>query len=207
MLKDEGEGAARVIRYDLPEGAVVLKEWLPTRSRALRWWAGMLMRREIRHYRLLDGTPGIPRFRGAYGDTAFLIDYVDAVPIKRGLPLDVMEAALDGFERSLAAMHARRFVHLDLHQKLNALVDRDGQVWLIDLGQGLDCTRGLLRPLLFGALARIDRRAADKFRSRWAPHTLDASERERLVKRHERRGSHWWKQLRRRVRALLSGDP
>lgn len=207
LLKDEGQGAARVTRIDLPDGPVVLKEWAPTRSRTLRWWASLLMRREIRHYRLLDGTLGIPRFRGAYGEDAFLIDYVEAVPLKRGLPPELLEAALDGLEHALAAIHARRFAHLDLHQKLNALVDRDGHVWLIDLGQGLDCSRGLLRRMLFPLLAAIDRRAVEKFRARWAPHTLDDEQRERLVKRHGRRGGRRWKNLRRRVRSLLSGDP
>lgn len=205
-LKDEGEDAPTVVRYDLPGGPVVLKSWAPRRSRLLRWWARLLMRREIRAYRLLAGCPAVPAYRGHYGDHALLIDYVDAAPLKRRLGAERLEAAMAGLETALAALHARRFAHLDLHQRLNALVAEDGRVWLIDLGQGVDCSRGPLA-WLFPLLAAIDRRALTKFRARYAPQLLPEATRERLVARHK--GSRWraWASLRRAVRRRLVGPP
>jgi len=91
-------------------------------------------------------------------------------------------------------------VHLDLHQKLNALIDAEGRAWVIDLGQGLDCSRGALRRLLFPALARIDRNAVLKFRARYAPDTLDPARRDRLVARYRESRDHWLKRLGRRLR-------
>ena len=206
VLKDEGEGAARVVRYDLPDGPVVLKEWLPRRSRLLAWWARTQMRREIAHYRLLEGTPGIPRFRASYGDSCLVIDFVEGVPFRRRVPRELLEAGLEGLQRTLEAVHARGFVHLDLHQRLNALIAPGGQVWLIDLGQGLDCSRGWLRRLIFPWLVRIDRRALVKFRARYAPETLDERVREHLVRRHAHDRSSFWKRLLRRLRKLLVGS-
>src|SRR5262249_126495 len=144
VLKDEGDGAARIYRYELPDGPAVLKEWTP-RPRLLRWWAGLLMRREIRHYRLLMGCPRIPPYLPHDGSVALPIRYVDATPIHRKMAPALLRAGLDDLERVLEAVHARRFVHLDAHQKLNALIDAGGHAWLIDLGQGLDCSRGWLR--------------------------------------------------------------
>lgn len=205
VLKDEGDGAARLRRFDLPQGRVVLKEWQP-RGRLMRWWARTLMRREIRHYRLLHGCRGIPRYRGHEGDRALLIDYVDGQPIRRQLPRHLLLPGLDDLERVLAELHARRFVHLDLHQKLNALIDGEGHAWLIDLGQGLDCSRGVVRRLLFPALARVDRNAVLKFRARYAPETFDPRERERLVARHGARRERLPKRIGRVLRRLATRD-
>lgn len=200
VLKSEGAGAASVLRYDLPGRSVVVKRWAPTHSRLMCAWARLVMRREIRHYRLLDGTPGVPRFLGHDGDTTLYVQFIDAVPVHRHLPPSLLRRGLDGLERTLDALHARRFVHLDLHQKLNALIDAEGRAWVIDLGQGLDCSRGALRRLLFPALARIDRNAVLKFRARYAPDTLDPAQRDRLVARYRDSRDHWLKRLGRRLR-------
>jgi len=69
----------------------------------------------------------------------------------------------------------------------------------VDLGQGLDCSRGPLR-LLFPALARIDRNAVVKSRARYAPDTLDPAARERLVARYGTSRDHWLKRVGRRLR-------
>ncbi|MFT7461826.1 MAG: hypothetical protein ACI9EF_000160 [Pseudohongiellaceae bacterium] len=208
VLKDEGDHSARVVRYDLPDGSVVMKEWVPTNSRVYRWLARFLMRREISHYRLLNGTQGIPRFIGAYDDTSFVIEWVDGLPLKRDLPLDVLEPGLDAIEKVVDAIHAQRFVHLDLHQKLNFLVSPNGRVWLIDLGQGLNCcrSRGFLRGLLFPFLRRVDRRAIFKFRARYAPHTFGDGVNQAFVNKHARRRSKGWKRLHRRLREWLVGN-
>jgi tRNA A-37 threonylcarbamoyl transferase component Bud32 len=207
VLKDEGPGAARVVRYELPDGPVVLKEWIPPeRHRLLGVWARLIMRREIRDYRLLDGTPGVPRYRGHEGDTALYMQFVDGQPIHRLMPTDLLRAGLESLEHTLEALHGRRFAHLDLHQKLNALIDADGRAWVIDLGQGLDCSRGLLRALLFPVLVKVDRHALLKFRARYAPETLPAAERDRLVARYGIRRDRWPKRFGRRLRRLVIGE-
>ena len=91
-------------------------------------------------------------------------------------------AALATRPAVIEGLHSRRFVHLDLHQKRNVLIGPTGEVWLIDLGQGVDCSRGLLRRLAFPWLAHIDRKATVKFRARYAADTLPDDERERRVR-------------------------
>jgi hypothetical protein len=207
VLKDEGPAAARVLRYELPSGPVVVKEWSPAgRSRLMGFWARLNMRREIRHYRLLDGTPGIPRYLGHEDGVALFLQCVDGQPIRRGLPPELLRAGLDSLEVTLEALHERRFAHLDLHQKLNALIDDQGRAWVIDLGQGLDCSRGVLRRLLFPLLLRIDRAAVLKFRARYAPETLPEEHREAVVARHGVRRDRWVKTLGRKLRRLVLGE-
>lgn len=205
VLKDEGDHSARLVAYESPVGKVVLKSWKPGRSRVFRLWARWLMGREIRFSRHLDGTPGVPRFRGQVDGTAFLMEWVPGEPLARHMPQERIDRALDNFEAVLAALHARRFVHLDLHQRLNLLVGPECQVWVVDLGQGLLCER-LPARWLFRLLSAVDRRAVVKFRARYAAHTLPDATRARLVARHSERRGRRWKQFHRRVRELLIGD-
>ncbi len=207
-LKDEGDGAATVLKYHLPEGPVVFKEWPARQSgRVLRWWGRLLLRREAAHYRLLQGVPGIPRLLGEIEGGGFVLEFIEALPIKRSLPRDQLERGLDSFEAVMDAIHERGFVHLDLHQRLNTLVDADGQTWLIDLGQGADCSRGLVRRALFPFMCRVDRRAVLKFRARYAPQTLPSDDRERLVAAHgQRRNRKGLALLRKAVRRMFVNE-
>lgn len=204
VLKDEGDHSARLTVFETPRGPVVLKTWRPTGSRLYRAWARFFMGREMRFGARLDGTPGLPRFLGRLDAVSFLCEWVPGVPLARGLPQPRIDAALSGLEAALAALHARRFVHLDLHQKRNVLVGPAGECWLVDLGQGLLCAGPILR-WIFPLLAAVDRRSVIKFRARYAPHTLPAAERERLVARHAERNGRTWKAFHRRVRELLVG--
>jgi len=202
ILKDEGDGTARVVRCELPQGPVVLKEWRP-RGLLLRVWARWLMRREIRHSQRLSGLPGIPRYLGHDGDRALIVECVDGSHLRRRLQPALLRKGLDSLQETLHALHARRFLHLDLHQKRNTIIDAEGRAWLVDLGQGVDCSRGFAR-LLFPLLAPIDQRAVLKFRARYAPDTLDPGRRDELVARFSVRRRWWPKLIGRRLRRLLS---
>jgi hypothetical protein len=197
VLKDEGLRAARVVRYDLPEGPVVLKEWRP-KGLVMGWWARMAQRREIAAYRQLAGTPGIPRLHAVLEDCAFVVDYVEGDRLQRTFEPERMVATLDELERIITAMHARRFAHLDLHQKRNVLADHEGRVWIVDLGQGVNCSRAPMR-WLFPLLARIDRNGLLKFRAKYAPESLDPAHRDDIVRRFGGRKSRPYANIPRRV--------
>ena len=115
-------------------------------------------------------------------------------------------AVVDRVRRVLGELHARHFVHLDLHQKLNVLIGPEGGAWLIDLGQGVDCSGPVLRRLLFPLLRRVDRRATLKFRARYAPETLPGNVSRKRVDRLARRRGRGWKEFHRRLRRRLLGQ-
>ncbi len=206
VLKDEGDRNPLVSRIEAPEGPLVFKTWEPERGGLLRWWADLNQRRERRHYLLLADVPGIPRLHRIGPGNAFAVAFIEGQDLGRQVEAARLAAGLDSFERRLAGMHARRFAHLDLHQKRNVLIDAAGEAWIIDLGQGLDCSRWWCRPL-FPLLAWIDRRAIDKFRARYAPQTLDPARRDALVARYggrRRRPVLLW--IRRLLRRYVVGE-
>jgi RIO-like serine/threonine protein kinase len=185
---------------------VVIKEWRP-RTRLLRWYSSWILGREMRHYGLLSGLAGVPRFVARVDANRFLIEHIDAEPIHRGLEKDVLHAALDNLESVIASLHARGFAHLDLRHKGNILVGAGGRVWVIDFGQGLDCSRGPLRRLIFPLLRRIDRSAVTKFRARYAPETLPPARREKLERAYATRGVSWMPAFGRLLVRLMAWTP
>ncbi len=184
VLKDDGPGRPRVVRYDLSEGPVVLKEWPPGKGVLARWWAERVMGREARNYRRLEGVVGVPRLLTRLGEFAFVVEFVEGLPMRRQLEPVRLRAGLDSLQRTLEALHARRFAHLDLHQRRNILVSESGEVNIIDLAQGVDCSKNWFRRLLFPCFARFDRNAVLKFRARYAPDTIDPAQRDRIVARY-----------------------
>lgn len=89
-----------------------------------------LAEREIRFYRLMAGTPGVPGLLGPIGRTGLLHEFV------RGRPLGRNDAVgpdfFDQLMALLAAMHARHIAYVDLNKRQNILVGDDGRPYLID---------------------------------------------------------------------------
>ena len=82
-----------------------------------------------------------------------------------------------------------------------------GKVWVIDFGQGLDCSTGFLRRLVFPLLRRIDRSAVTKFRARYAPETLPAARRKKLERAYATRGVSRMPQIGRVLLRVMSWGP
>lgn len=89
-----------------------------------------LAAREMRFYRLMAGTPGIPALIGALGRTGFLHAFVPGRPLGRD---DRVGAAFFGeLLELLRAIHERDIAYVDLNKRQNILVGEDGRPYLID---------------------------------------------------------------------------
>lgn len=105
------------------------------RSRSLfflpmSWLGRWLTRREsamIRHFEDLDG---VPKFVAFHGSTAFIREFVDGAPMRKGRPVP------DGFHQRLrelvAAIHGRGAAYVDLEKCENVIVGDDGKPCLCD---------------------------------------------------------------------------
>ena len=121
-------------RFRGPDGkAVVLKHYHT--EPWLGWpldWAGIRMAdREVRHYRLLQDLPNVPRLLGRVGKSAFAHSWVegnDLLDQKDKLPNDFF----DRLEALLGEVHARGMAYVDMNKPDNVLVDMAGRPVLID---------------------------------------------------------------------------
>lgn len=95
-------------------------------------WAGRLMAdREVRHYRLLQDTGGVPRFVGRLGPSGLVHEWVEGNDL-----LDQTDRLADDFfdrlEALVRAVHARGMAYVDMNKPDNVLVTADGRPVLID---------------------------------------------------------------------------
>jgi predicted Ser/Thr protein kinase len=126
--------------------------------------------REHRAYQRLAGLPFLPHCYGKLDRHALLFEHLDAEPLQNAPPAMVPQA-LEQLRGAVEAMHERGILHNDLRHRRNILIDKAGNVRVIDFAGALYVTRGW-RSLLFGWLAGVDRSAAIKWQLRYCPERI-----------------------------------
>jgi hypothetical protein len=170
-------------RYRGPGGEAVCLKHYHTEP-WLGWpldWAGRLMAdREVRHYRLLQDLPNVPRLLGRVGKSAFVHAWVegnDLLDQKDRLPDDFF----DRLEALLAQVHARGMAYVDMNKPDNVLIGADGRPVLIDfqiswaprLGRG---PVGAVKRWLLRMLQQSDLYHVTKLKRRYRKDLMTAEE-------------------------------
>ncbi len=121
----EATGAAK-----FPKVIVKFGRTRPFCGLRLSWYAKLLSTHEGAIYHLLAGIEGVPRWVGSLGQTAFVIEYIDAKP------LDQLSRPPEGFFDRLGEIfdqiHARGVAYCDANKRSNILVTADGRPFLVD---------------------------------------------------------------------------
>lgn len=164
-LSRGGWGNPDVLLVRHGDGLAVVKDFAPRPPWTRHTIGRLLIRREAAVYRALEGVPGVPRLLGRVDGLALALEYRPGEVLGRGLAGRLPAGFLDELRQSVAAMHARGVVHLDLRHRSNVLAGDDGHPVLLDFASALR-----LRPR--GRLARwlgaLDRRALRKWETRLA---------------------------------------
>jgi RIO-like serine/threonine protein kinase len=115
------------------EQVAAVKDFSRVENKAFRRLvAPLLIAREIKALRALDGTPGVPKYFGRIDRLAFAMEYIEGTPVA-----DFAEGELDPIvfprvQEVIDAVHARGVAHGDLKRRSNLLVTPDKQIYLID---------------------------------------------------------------------------
>jgi hypothetical protein len=171
------KAAVRVIEWEA--GSLLVKDVRPLHGLLRTLYGRRVLRREERALTALAGTAGVPRLLGRIDEDALAMQFLDAEPLRRNLGPERLRKACIALGPRVAALHERGVVHLDLRQKRNILVDREGEVFLVDFQSALVLAHDGWRGLLFRLLAPFDRGAVLKFRARYVPDLLSEAERTR----------------------------
>lgn len=115
-----------------------------------------------------------------------------------GVPMEMLTAPVPGkffedLEKGIRAVHARGFVHLDLHNERNVIVGPDYRPVILDWQSALPLSK---IPLLGRLLARIDLAGVYKFHERFRPGELDGKSRSRLGRMRFLRRHFWVPRIR-----------
>ena len=146
---------------------LVIKDYAPRSPWVRRLLAPSLLRREARAYRRLEGIAAVPRLLGRVDDLALVFEYRPGELLSRSLRGKLPAGFLPELEAAIGEMHRRGVVHLDLRHRSNILAGEDGHPVLLDFASALrfDASRPWGRAAC-AALATLDRRALEKWRTR-----------------------------------------
>ncbi len=131
---------------------------------------------ELRAYDALAGTAGVPSRYQRLTPFCLAIEYLEGRDLgsidRSEIGADVMRQ----FETVVNELHARGWVHLDLHRRSNILLV-DGKVYVVDLASAFH-TGGI--PLIGRCLTRLigaaDRLSLIKMKNYYTPELLTAEE-------------------------------
>lgn len=122
--------AAEPTKADVPKVVVKSGRTQSFCGLPLAWYARMLRDHEEAVYAALAGVPGVPRWVGRVGASAYAIEYIE------GAPLDHVDRPPAGFFDRLRelfdAVHARGVAYADSNKHSNIIVGTDGRPYLID---------------------------------------------------------------------------
>ena len=173
VLRDKGRFLSPVITLVSHEGRpAVLKDY-HSKNPVTNVLAPILVRREFKILRHLEGIRGIPRAYAVVGRMGLLMEYIEGKTLGKYRAGELPDAFFGLFRDTVHAMHRRGVVHLDLRQKKNIMVS-DGHPWLLDFANAVRA-RG------FSAeLKAVDESALLKFKKRNFPHLLTGKDRKAL---------------------------
>jgi len=178
VLRHASKGKPAIVLARVGDQLVLVKDFGPNHWYYTIMYGRWLVMRECRIYRLLDGVPGIPRFRGKIDSLAFAVDYIDGQDLKKVARKTLRPETFDQLEGLLEAIHARGVIHLDAHQKKNVLLDAEGRPYLVDFATAVYLGTGwLARRLLVPFFGSVDRAGYLKLKGRYCAGALTPLER------------------------------
>jgi serine/threonine protein kinase len=146
---------------------VVVKDYAPRAFLVRHTLGRWLTAREQRAHRRVADLDAVPNWLGRVDGLAFALEYRPGRALARSLAPSLPPDFLARLERSVAEMHARGIVHLDLRHRSNILADERGAPVLLDFASALRFRPGgWPSRWLMPWIAAIDRRALGKWRER-----------------------------------------
>ena len=201
-----------VLLIEIDDEQVVLKDFSHS-DRGFRHLIGpLLVFREVRSLKRLNGLTGIPRLIRRVNRYAFLTEAIDATPASQLRNCDCPQSFFDNLHGLLDSMHARGVAHGDLRSSGNTLIDKQQQPWLVDFVASVH--RGsrwnLPARWIFSQFVKVDHSAVLKLKKRLSPNLLTSEENAILNDPHgliEKLARQTGKGTRKLTRQLFTSKP
>lgn len=141
--------------------------------------APILVQREVKALKHLDGTPGIPRFLGQIDRLAFATQLIDGRPVSGIHKGEMPTEAFARMAKVVAAMHARGVAHGDLKRRSNLLLTPQNEIFVIDFAAAI-IARGPISSRIMRAVAEVDDKSLPRLKKFVAPELLTEEDKWKL---------------------------
>jgi predicted Ser/Thr protein kinase len=174
------QSSVYLVEVDGQRAAV--KDFSQTPARFRTFVAPLLVSREIKALKALDGTPGVPRFYGRIDKWAFALEFIEGTPVADFPEGALPHSVFPRVQEAIDAIHARGVSHGDLKRRSNLIVTPDERVVLIDFAAALVGGRRF-NPFvnwLQKRMAEIDDKAIYKIKKFAAPEMMTQADWDKL---------------------------
>ena len=167
-----------VLLIEIEGEQAVLKDFSNSDRGFSHFIGPLLVHREVRSLKKLDGMRGIPRLLRRVNRYAFLIAAIDATPASQLRDCGCPQSFFDNLNNLLDRMHDRGVAHCDLRSAGNTLIDRNQQPWLVDFVASIHQGSRWNLPgrWIFSQFVRADHSAELKLKKRLSPELLTTHE-------------------------------
>ena len=188
---------ADIFIWDVDGVRLVVKDYAPRPVWVRATMGRAMVRREVRAYRLLQDSPGIPRFAGQVDSLAFAVEFVEGRDLSHFRPGEVPAEFFQKLLQLLDSIHRAGVAQGDIHHR-DVLVGPNNEPFLVDFSTAAfrHGSAGSLRQMIFQAACGSDRRAVLKLKHRHVPHLLTEAE------HYELTHPPAWYRLAKRIRSL-----
>ncbi|MCK5360280.1 MAG: hypothetical protein KAJ95_06610 [Gammaproteobacteria bacterium] len=121
-----------VLLININGDEAVLKDYSHSDTWFRRLIAPLLVIREVRTLKKLDGVTGIPRLYHVYDRLSFLIESVNGIAASQMRKGILDNEFFEHMNTVLDEIHDRGVTHCDLRSAGNTLISEDHQPWLVD---------------------------------------------------------------------------
>jgi tRNA A-37 threonylcarbamoyl transferase component Bud32 len=165
-----------LIRIDGDEA--VLKDYTYSDTWFQRFIAPLLVYRELRALRKLDGIEGVPKLYHVYNMRAFLVESIPGTPASQKQAGDLGGEFFERMVSLINRIHERGVAHCDLRSSGNILVTSDQEPWLVDFVASIHqgSRWNVVARWIFSQFVEADLSAELKLKNRIAPELLTENE-------------------------------
>jgi len=165
------------------EGQVAaVKDYADTPKWFRTFVAPLLLRRESRALRALDGVSCVPRFYGRPDSHSMAMQFLPGTPLDTFALGELAPEVFPRVQAAIDAIHARHVSHCDLKRRSNLLLSPDGEIYLIDFAAAVvgGKTFAPFSNRLQKQMALIDDKSVPRLKKFVAPELLTDEDRAKL---------------------------
>ena len=171
-----------VYLVEMDGAAAAVKDFSQTPPNFRRYIAPILVGREVKALRALEGTPGVPQLYKRLDKWAFAMEYIEGTPVADFEEGKLDPAVFPRVQQVIDAIHERGVSHCDLKRRSNLIVTPEKEVYLVDFAAAVVGQRPL-RPFtnwFQKKMAEIDDKSLPRIKKFAAPDLMTQDDWDKL---------------------------